>query len=415
MKFWDGGTELASISASGLNFPNAYILGGEINIGAEDPNNADHYPFHVASDGGLTIGYYSNVLNDYPFKVTASGALTATGATITGTLKAESGSKIGNFEFSDDAIHSSSMTGLNTGTGVWVGTAGVGVRNSSNAYAYLSASDGKLYAKGASISGAITATSLTVNSTTTGTLNCANLTVSNISADALITGTIGSPTGLIKLNGYLTVNDGSTTKGYFGYYSTLYGNSGIGMSGIGSSAGMVVALNNAAKMACGSNGQVTVFSDTVYMKTASGKDIYMSTAAFYPGVSGAFTLGTSGGTWGQIYSTNNTISTSDRNKKHSISYDIDDYETLWDELQPVKYKYNDGTSNRYHIGFISQDIEDAIEDSGFTSLDFAGFIKSPKEEGEGYDYALRYEEFIALNTLKIKKLEARIAALEGAN
>ena len=76
------------------------------------------------------------------------------------------------------------------------------------------------------------------------------------------------------------------------------------------------------------------------------------------------------------------------------------------------------TSNRYHMGFISQDVEAAIEDSGMTSLDFAGFIKSPQVDEDGvatgeYNYALRYGEFIALNTLKIKKLEQRIASLEA--
>ncbi len=75
---------------------------------------------------------------------------------------------------------------------------------------------------------------------------------------------------------------------------------------------------------------------------------------------------------------------------------------------------NDGTSGRTHWGIISQDIEELFEELNMTSLDFAGFIKSPKIkeirtmlddngkkkkvfdfiEGE-YDYSLRYDEFIA--------------------
>lgn len=431
IKFWEGGTELASISASELMFPNAHILGGTIDIGTEDPNVPDAYPFHVASDGSLTIGYYSNVLNDYPFKVTAAGALTATGATITGTLKAGTGSKIGDFVFDAAAIHSSNMTGLNSGTGVWVGTAGVGVRGSSSAYAYLSASDGKLYAAGATISGAITATSLNVSSATSGTLNCANLTVSNLSASAISSGTFD--VARVRLYGEMTVYEsgsGSGVGGYLGYESSQIGAAGIGLESK-TRKGKVGALDTGAWIkytdTYGGISQCAALPGSLYM-TACGRNSYASQTyaiyfygadasvtnpRLYPGTS-ACTLGTSSYLWGQIYSTNSAISPSDRNKKHSISYDIDDYESLWDDLRPVKYKYDDGTSNRYHIGFISQDIEEAIEDSGFTSLDFAGFIKSPKEEGEGYDYALRYEEFIALNTLKIKKLEARIAALEGA-
>ena len=83
-------------------------------------------------------------------------------------------------------------------------------------------------------------------------------------------------------------------------------------------------------------------------------------------------------------------------------------------LNPSTYQMNEGTSGRIHWGLISQDIEELFEDIGMTSLDFAGFIKSPKIqritedengkelkktiekviEGE-YNYSLRYDEFIA--------------------
>lgn len=48
-------------------------------------------------------------------------------------------------------------------------------------------------------------------------------------------------------------------------------------------------------------------------------------------------------------------------------------------LNPVSYKLNDGTSGRTHYGLIYQDVETILNALGMTSLDFAGFIKSPKE------------------------------------
>ena len=109
--------------------------------------------------------------------------------------------------------------------------------------------------------------------------------------------------------------------------------------------------------------------------------------------------------WKNIYATNGTIQTSDRNKKNSIEELLKEKaQKLIYGLKPSTYKMNTGTSGRTHWGIISQDIEELFEEIGITSIDFAGFIKSPKIqritvdenviEGE-YDYSLRYDEFIA--------------------
>ena len=139
---------------------------------------------------------------------------------------------------------------------------------------------------------------------------------------------------------------------------------------------------------------------------------------FRPGNDNLYTLGVSWSRWGDIYSSNAEINTSDRNVKDCITYGLDKYLELYKRLQPVSYMFKNGTSGRTHIGFISQDVEEALSACGLTSLDFAGFVKSPKRDDneqviEGkYDYALRYGEFIALNTYMIQKLMARVDELE---
>lgn len=134
---------------------------------------------------------------------------------------------------------------------------------------------------------------------------------------------------------------------------------------------------------------------------------------------GMVSLGTSSFLWSAVYAQTGQIVTSDRQKKNTISYDVERYSALFDKLRPVSYKLNTNESNRTHIGFISQDVEQALEEVGISSQDFAGFIKSHRRDEEGnivegkYDYALRYEEFIALNTMEIQKLKARVAELEA--
>lgn len=103
---------------------------------------------------------------------------------------------------------------------------------------------------------------------------------------------------------------------------------------------------------------------------------------------------------------NGTTTTSDRNKKHDISYNLDEYEKFYSSIRPVKYKYNDSLSNRYHTGFIAQDIKEGLEDNNLSTQDFAAYCED--KDGCG----LRYEEFIALNTHMIQKLLNEVAELK---
>ena len=114
------------------------------------------------------------------------------------------------------------------------------------------------------------------------------------------------------------------------------------------------------------------------------------------------------GTW---YCNGSVVNSSDRNAKNSIADIGDAYEVLFDGLQPRMYKYNDGTSDRLHSGFIAQEVEAALTAAGLTTKDFAAVCISDQGK-ETESWGLRYEEFVALNTREIQKLKARIAELE---
>ena len=102
---------------------------------------------------------------------------------------------------------------------------------------------------------------------------------------------------------------------------------------------------------------------------------------------------------------------SDINKKHEISDLSIKYSNLFDNLRPVTYKYNDGTSDRLHTGFIAQEVQEALDKSNIDSQDFAGLVVFDRGT-ENELWTLRYEEFIALNTSEIQKLKSRVAELE---
>lgn len=108
----------------------------------------------------------------------------------------------------------------------------------------------------------------------------------------------------------------------------------------------------------------------------------------------------------QCYGSAEAASTSDRNKKNSISYDLDRYDPFFDGLQPCIFKLNNGTSGRYHTGLVAQDVELMLAECDIPTTDFAGFIKMEDS------YALRYGEFIALLIWQVQKLKARVKELE---
>ena len=142
-----------------------------------------------------------------------------------------------------------------------------------------------------------------------------------------------------------------------------------------------------------------------------GEDIVVACGALYP--SGAQPdLGTSTRLWAAVYSATDTIQPSDRNLKNSIEELPDKYLDMFDSIMPVRFKLNDGTSGRYHVGFIAQEVEDAMIAAGIDSKEFGGFIKDKDSDGNDI-YMLRYGEFIGVLAAQIKQLEERISTLGG--
>ena len=148
------------------------------------------------------------------------------------------------------------------------------------------------------------------------------------------------------------------------------------------------------------------------------------------GMNGAISLGSANYRFSQLYVTSSSISTSDKNYKDDIKSLTDKHLQFFMKLQPVSFLFKDGTSGRTHIGFIAQDVEQAMSECGLTDLDFAGFCKDQKidsklvdgeevnepildENGNPeYIYSLRYEEFIAY---VIQELWKRVDAVEKEN
>lgn len=116
--------------------------------------------------------------------------------------------------------------------------------------------------------------------------------------------------------------------------------------------------------------------------------------------------------WGTPFLSNGVSITSDANLKNTIENLDDNYEQLFYGLKAKTFKYNDGTSDRKHLGFIAQEVKTAIDNAGLTTQDVGAYV-ADTNQADGSDLlALRYSEFVALNTHMIQKCLAKISSLE---
>ena len=106
--------------------------------------------------------------------------------------------------------------------------------------------------------------------------------------------------------------------------------------------------------------------------------------------------------------------TSDARLKTDVSAFTPKHEALFKSLQPCSFKYAEGTSGRTHFGFIAQDVKSAIESAGLTTQQAAVYVEVASDRAgfNGTEYAIRYDEIIALNTYMIQNLLQEISRLK---
>lgn len=134
---------------------------------------------------------------------------------------------------------------------------------------------------------------------------------------------------------------------------------------------------------------------------------------FAPNADNRYNLGAPNFVWSTIYCSTNELNGSDRNIKNSIEALPKKYVRMFELIEPKRYKLNNGTSGRYHTGFIAQEIEAAMQDCGITSQEFAGWAEAKLDDGSK-TYFLRYSEFIPILWAKVREQEARIRRLEAS-
>lgn len=132
---------------------------------------------------------------------------------------------------------------------------------------------------------------------------------------------------------------------------------------------------------------------------------------FAPNADNRYNLGAPNFVWSAIYCSTNELNGSDRNIKNSIEALPEKYVRMFELIEPKRYKLNNGTSGRFHTGFIAQEVEAAMQDCGIMSQEFAGWAAAKRKDGSE-TYFLRYSEFIPILWAKVREQEERLKRLE---
>lgn len=428
-------TQIASDAITGKD-----IKGGTIGIGGENYNR-----FIVDSDGNVSIKSGSINISD-KFSVTSSGEITAKYGLI------------GGWNISDTKIF-----GGDESTGVAVMQMN---QNKSTVFAAGGAShssyldcpfrvtkSGELYATKANVNGVIKSTSFTAY----GTNNYITTKIGD-NIEIKVTRTLSDEPGATELSPYISVESDpnfihtgylkvTRLKGdgiYFGYkndnkFSTVSSLSYDERKN--SLKNYVDCVNTKNSLSC----EGSLFSNNyVYLNykekigiNPEGKDYEPSAIGgiYCPWADGqmhlilqrnASGLNTSIG-WNGVgddnveynsklilmgktvhlgNSSGETV-TSDERLKNSFK-PLDEFDDVFMKLEPCAFKYNSGTSGRFHFGTKAQSVRDAFINSGYTTQDFAGFVQLENDDMELFDgiedpMGLIYSEFTMWNTHMIQK------------
>jgi hypothetical protein len=154
-----------------------------------------------------------------------------------------------------------------------------------------------------------------------------------------------------------------------------------------------------------------------YVRISDNGNLIPSSSSVYCGTNpNPFAGGYSSGGW---------KTTSDGRKKKDFRKLLEDdrFERFFELLQPMEYRLIEN-DEKMHIGFVAQDVEQAMTDCGISENEFYGlehavFSEKDFESNEEWKnflernggandmYTLCYQEFIALNTAMIQKLQNR--------
>lgn len=261
------------------------------------------------------------------------------------------------------------------------------------------------------------------------TINGANITTGEISCDRLNGGTIrGQSFFQTGKYGDLIIDDGIIYVPKSGAivigYEEVATQAWVCDSAFAHAARNAQEADYAAK--AGEASYSTVATNAEYLRGSSAYVTMSGNDNFIPS-SNSVWCGTTPNPFAGGYSKGGWKTTSDRRKKRNFRDLLMDsrFEKFFKLLRPMEYSLIEDEEKVVHIGFVAQDVEQAMAMSGISTNEFYGLehrffsrmdFESDEEwnkylknnNGANDSYVLCYQEFIALNTAMIQIQQSKL-------
>lgn len=339
---------------------------------------------YVANTSGTKIDLSNGTIDTKNFKVSSTGILTATGASITGSTfqidtTGRGGENIGYimlrniYEYTtwDDQPASETFTLSEKPNGIYLSSEvqyGGAVQTTASTDIVPGGITVSDTAGSVSISG-----SYGIN---TNYLYCDNLCLSGFSGIAL--------RGVSDWASYgATVNVGISEINLRLCGSTIYTTSDLDFTTAG--RGVMLQGRYAFRLY---SGEMALGVDTINMRFYAAR-VYFNCPA---------------------YTNTGAVVTSDLRTKENISLLDRRYLDMIKSLKPTRFNIKGIKDDHLHTGFIAQEVLSAMTQAGLKPEELAAFVDT---EGDGSKYALIYDEFAALLLFYIQDLEKQIHNLKS--
>lgn len=182
---------------------------------------------------------------------------------------------------------------------------------------------------------------------------------------------------------------------------------------IGSLSYNTVVRGNYAEIQAKQDARFHVGVEQVILEGLSSIGTY--SGYFFSINPGTCCLGKSANRWYRLYAVNECSISSDRRLKENIESLSDIHSSLFDKLQPVQYNFIKG-DGRTHYGLIAQDVISAMAELGIdeNDLDLVQHDMDVNEAGELNDtYGMAYGNLIPMLIHEVQKLKQKLKQIEG--
>ena len=163
-----------------------------------------------------------------------------------------------------------------------------------------------------------------------------------------------------------------------------------------------LTVSNSVSTATGTRIALRVgTTNTAYIGMDATNNIFLTPAvggAVIPSADNQISLGSSANKWTTVYAANGTINMSDINHKNSIQPETLGLDFI-SQLTPVKYKMNKSIDDKYHHGFISQEIKQVLDNNNIPLEEFGAYVDDKEVK------SLIYTEFISILTKANQELK----------